>query len=234
MITLYHFGPFRGLPDPSPFCLKVDAYLRMAGLEFTSSPGAANLRKAPKGKLPFITDDGRTIADSAFIIAYLKERYGDPLDGHLDREQKAIAHAFIKMMDEDLYWCLIHSRWMDDNVWPAVREEFFEKLPFPMRTVIFAMVRRQVRKSLYLQGNGRHSDAERLEIAKQDLNALSVFLGDKPYFFGDRPSTLDAAAYAFLAEIIVPPLEFPLREYACACANLVSFCNRIRGKYYCQ
>src|SRR5690606_15668734 len=131
MITLYHFGPAFGLPDPSPFCIKVDLYLRAAGLEFECNPGFQHLRTAPKGKLPYIDDDGTRIADSEFIISHLKAKYGDPLDGGLGAEQRAVAHAFTKMMDENLYWCMMYSRWLDPRTWPTVRETLFGKLPAP-------------------------------------------------------------------------------------------------------
>ena len=232
MITLYNIGPFYGLPDPSPFCLKVETYMRMAGLEFETSSGAVNLRNAPKGKLPFIKDNGKIIPDSAFIISYLKETYGDKLDAPLDKKQKAIAHAFIKTIDENLYWCIVRSRWMDNNIWPIIKKDFFGKLPFPLKNIICSVARRGVKKSLHLHGIGRHSDEEILEIARRDLYALSDYLNDKPYFFGDKPSTLDAVAYGFLAEIIIPPLETPLKKLAISYANLVAFCDRVRNKYY--
>ena len=50
MIKLHIFGDFGRLPDPSPFCVKVDCYLRMAGLPFETVAGMDNLQKAPKGK----------------------------------------------------------------------------------------------------------------------------------------------------------------------------------------
>ncbi|MEA1888330.1 MAG: glutathione S-transferase family protein, partial [Pseudomonadota bacterium] len=62
MIKLYGFGNNFGVADASPFVLKVDAYMRMAGIQFENIPGLVNLRKAPKGKLPFIDDNGKIIA----------------------------------------------------------------------------------------------------------------------------------------------------------------------------
>lgn len=232
MITLYHFGSFQSLPDPSPFCLKVDVYLRMTGIPFTCSSGAHNLRRAPKGKLPFIEDNGKIIADSAIILDYLKQTYGDKLDAHLTAEQKAVSHAVIKMLDENLYWCMPHSRWIDGNVWPGVCEEIFGGLPIPLKQIISRRARNQVRKALLSQGTGRHSDHERLEIARRDLDALSGLLGGKTYFFGDQPSALDAVAYAFVAEMIIPWIEHPLNRLAKSYANLSAHCERIRVQYY--
>ena len=38
---------------------------------------AGDPRKAPKGKVPWIDDDGHVLGDSAFIIQYLKQKHGD-------------------------------------------------------------------------------------------------------------------------------------------------------------
>lgn len=232
MITLYSFGPAFGLPDPSPFCLKVDLYLRAARLEYRTVSGFQNLRKAPKGKLPFIEDEGTVVPDSAFIISYLKAEYGDPLDGELSAEQKAVAHAFIKMMDENLYWCIVHARWISADCWPAVKQEFFGRLPWPLRAIVPVMARRGVAKTLHGHGLGRHSDEEILEISRRDLTALSDYLGGKEYFFGKGPTTLDIAAYAFLSGMIIPAFKSRLNDLARSFPNLVQFVGRIKGRYY--
>ena len=84
MIILHQFPPAFDLPNASPFCMKLELYLRMAGLPYRNRY-TLELHRAPKGKLPWIDDDGTTVADSGFIIEYLKGKYGDPLDGKLDR-----------------------------------------------------------------------------------------------------------------------------------------------------
>ncbi len=61
MITLYTFGPYFGLPDGSPFVIKAMLLLKFAGLEYREDRGG--YPKAPKGKLPYINDDGLIVAD---------------------------------------------------------------------------------------------------------------------------------------------------------------------------
>ncbi len=73
MITLYSFGPGFGLPDPSPFVTKAEVLLKMAGLPYRVDTGGFN--KAPKGKLPYIEDNGEMIADSTFIRWHLEKKY---------------------------------------------------------------------------------------------------------------------------------------------------------------
>ncbi|MBI2993629.1 MAG: glutathione S-transferase family protein [Gammaproteobacteria bacterium] len=232
MIKLYAFGPAFGLIDPSPFVIKVDFYLRAAGLEFLRVPGFQNMRGAPKGKLPYIIDNGAVVADSAFIVSYLKAEYGDPLDGGLPAEQKAVVHAFTKMMDENTYWCLVHDRWINNACWPAVRKEFFGGLPWPLRVLVPMAAQRRVKKSLYIHGLGRHSDDEILDIAKRDLKALSDYLGDKEWFFGKGPTTLDVFAFAFVGGLVIPPFHSRMAEAARSFPNLVRFVERVKAKYY--
>jgi glutathione S-transferase len=93
-------------------------------------------------------------------------------------------------------------------------------------------VRKGVRKALYLQGIGRHSRDEIYEIGKADLSALSTWLGGKPYFMGDVASSLDAIAYAFLANILVPPFDSPLKSHAMSLGNLWPYCERMREQLY--
>jgi hypothetical protein len=49
MIALHQFPPALGLPNASPFCLKLELYLRMAGLPYRNSY-TLKLHKAPQGQ----------------------------------------------------------------------------------------------------------------------------------------------------------------------------------------
>jgi hypothetical protein len=59
MITLYTFGPAFGLPDASPFVTKAEVLLKISKLPYRAERGG--LRKAPRGKLPYIRD-GETVS----------------------------------------------------------------------------------------------------------------------------------------------------------------------------
>lgn len=131
MITLYKFGAIGDVCDPSPFCVKVEAYLRLAKLPYETQSGAQYLRTAPKGKLPYIEDEGKIIADSTFIIDYLKATYGDKLDAELSISDKAIAHAFSRMLHEHLYWVISYARWMLPHNRAVLNQLFFGAIPFP-------------------------------------------------------------------------------------------------------
>ena len=109
MIKLYQFETGYGAPNLSLFCVKVETFLKMAGLEYEVSI-VDDPRKAPKGKMPYIEDDGKIIADSTFILQHLQSAYGVNLDTELTPEEAATAHAFSRMMEERLYFILVYSR----------------------------------------------------------------------------------------------------------------------------
>jgi glutathione S-transferase len=232
MITLHSFGPKVKVADPSAFVLKVETYMRMAGIPFKAKANVNNLRVAPKGKLPFITSNQNLIADSYFIIEHLKSENGDVLDAWLTPEQKAIAHLISKSLDENLYWCIVHSRWMSDDVWPILKNAFFSDLPFPVKHIIPKVARKSVEKNLHGHGMGRHTDQEVFQIAEHSLQSLADLLADKEYFFGDRISSLDVSVFAHLAQVVLVDIKHPINARAQEFENLVAFCLRMQSSNF--
>lgn len=233
MIKLYQYEPALGLPSASPFCLKLETYLRMAQLPFVAPlVTLRDIGRAPKGKLPYVQDGTTVIADSNLIIDYLKTTYGDRLDVWLSAEQRAVALAFQRLLEENLYWALLYSRWMEPKGWADIKDVFFGKMPRPLRWFIAPLARRSMRQQLHGHGMGRHSAQEIYAIAARDITALADFLADKPYFMGDEPCALDASAYAFLANIVWVPLESALQQHALQYPRLEVYCRRMRSRYY--
>lgn len=231
MIKLYQFQPALGAHNPSPFCLKLETYLRMTSLPYEVANGA-DVRKAPKRKLPYIKDGDRIIPDSSFIIDYLKQTYGDPLDKDLSLPEQGLSLAFRRLMEENLYWVALYSRWGEDDNWKVIRELFFSDVPPILRAIIPELVRKDVLKKLDGHGIGRHSREEIYEIGKKDVKALSDFLGGKPFFLGDNPTSLDATGYGFLANLFRIELPSVLAEYAKGFDNLAEYCDRMEARYW--
>lgn len=230
MITLYSFGPNFGLPDPSPFVTKAEVLLKMAGVPYTTD--ASDPRKAPKGKLPYICDDGKVVADSTFIRLYIEKRYGVDFDEGLSAPERATAWAFERMCEEHLYWALIHARWMVDDNFDKGPRNFFRAAPSPMRPLVAAMVRRQVRQQLWGHGFGRHSKAEIEQLGISDIEALADFLADKPYLMGPKRCGADATVFAFVAGMLCPLFTTPIRDAAEKRRNLVAYRDRLMARYF--
>lgn len=230
MITLYNFGPAFGLPDPSPFVTKAELLLKMAGLAYRAD--TTGFAKAPKGKLPYIDDGGVKVADSTFIRRHIENKYGHDFDRGLSAEQKAIAWAFEKMAEDNLYWTIVHSRWTEDDNFDKGPRSFFKSVPAPIRPFVVAMVRRQVRASLRGQGTGRHTREEIAALGCRSIDAIAAFLGEKPYFLGDEPKGADATLFAFVASALCPAFISPMRDAAARHDNLRRYVGRMTARYY--
>jgi glutathione S-transferase len=230
MITLYTFGPAFGLPDPSPFVLKVEILLKMAGLPYRTATDGFG--KAPKGKLPYIDDDGERIADSTFIRWYLEKKYSFDFDRGLGPDERAIAWAFEKMAEDNLYWVLVDARWTEDANFQKGPVNFFAKVPAPLRPIVIALVRRQLRKTLRAHGMGRHSNADIVALGTRSIDAIADHLGGKPFFMGAEPAGVDATMFAFVAGALCPVFDGPIRAAAERHDNLKRYVGRMTARFY--
>jgi glutathione S-transferase len=230
MITLYTFGPGLGLPDPSPFVMKGEMLLKLAGLPYQID--TTGFAKAPKGKLPYIDDDGERIADSTFIRWHLEKKYQVDFDRGLNEEQRAVAWAFEKTAEDHLYWALIDARWMDDANFDKGPRNFFRAAPAPIRPLVIAMVRRKVRQALQAHGMGRHASAEIVALATRSIDAVAAYLGQKPFFMGAEPAGVDATVFSFIAGALCPAFETPIRRAAERHDNLKRYVGRVTARFY--
>ena len=231
MITLATFGPAFGLPDPSPFVTKADVLLQMSGLPYEKLP-SRGLGKAPKGKLPYIVDDGKTVADSTFIRTHLEKKYGIDFDRGLTPAQRGAAWAVDKMLEDHLYWITIRWRWLDDANFAKGPAMFFAGVPAPIRPVIKGVVRRSLRKTLHLHGIGRHSDEELNELGARLLQSISGMLEGNEYITGQTICGADATTYSFMLATLCPHFDNPMRTKAEALPDIVAYCERMTKKFY--
>jgi len=231
MITLYQFKPAFGLPNASPFCMKVEVFLKMAGLDYQvkimGDPG-----KAPNGKLPFIIDEGETIADSAFILQYLSSQYTLSINQTYSERDRAMGDAMAKLLEEHFYWSLTYSRWMDERYWPATKKAFFGSMPLPLQLVIPSVARGKVKTQIFQQGTGRHSEGNIYQLGIHDINTVDALLNDNDYILGAEASVYDATVYAFLANTLVPEPNTPLNQHIKSKPRLVAYCERMRTRYF--
>ncbi len=189
-------------------------------------------RKAPKGKLPYIEDDGLVVSDSRLILDYLERTYGQRLDGQLDDVQRAQSLVIQRTAEEHLYWAVLWSRWVVPRAWAALRPIFFGDLPPVMRQLVPQVVRRQMIRDLRGQGMGRLDENEIVALADRDLSALSVLLGAKAFYFGNSPSVVDAVVMGSIANIVKMPIDTALVPIAKRYDNLVNHTERLLEQCY--
>jgi glutathione S-transferase len=224
--------PVWGLQSPSPFCLKLETWLRIAGIPYTP----LILDKPPQsktGKVPYmLLDDGSILADSNVIIRTLARERGIDLDDQQAPEQQARAHAVLRLVEESMYFTGVWERWMLPAYWHITRDGYFGTLPGPMRALFAGLVRRKIKAVLHGQGTLRYEPEEILARGAADIRALSALLGQQAYFHGLRPGVADASAYGMLANVLAYPGATASKAAVEACPNLVAFCRRIESAYW--
>ena len=108
----------------------------------------------------------------------------------------------------------------------------------PAGVLTFLMKHTYFRKSLKklkAAGFGCYTDSEIDDMGKKDLKVLSELLGEKEFFFGDEPRTLDLKAFVWLALLMNVDKEVPcpLRDFVEEeCKNLVGVYNRVKVSSY--
>lgn len=232
-ITLYQFPPLFGLPNASPFCMKLETYLRLADLKYDVVT-IRSLARSPTRKAPFVDIDGRLMSDSGLIIQHLEATYGHPVDGKLTLAERAQSLAFQRLMEEHLYWVAVYMRWVD----PATRADWQPYLqswlgvPGFLSALVGRLAARGIAKTLRKQGVGRHPPEALWQMGISDIQALAHWLGNREWGFGDKPTTFDACLAAFVGNIVCTPWSSPLRTATAKHGNLVVHYQRLMTRCF--
>lgn len=231
MITLIQFPMAPNRHSYSPFCLKLETYLKVARVPYENQL-TISMSKSKKKKMPMILDQGELVEDSTLIIEHLKQKHGIDLDQHLTSEQKAIAKAFQWLCEKSIADIIVYFRWVDINNWPKYREVIFRNAPWIIKVTVANTIARNIKNTLYKHGMGRFTDAEKLKILDDNLLAISNYLGTKKYFFGDQVSTIDTILYSHLVQVaprsIVPQFEGMIKKYP----NLEKYLHHFLKAYW--
>ncbi len=219
MIELHQFAAVDGF-NLSPFCAKVEIYLRLARLPYRVVVDPPF--KGPKGKLPFVVVDGHTIADSDAILAHFEATRPDPLDAGLDAAARTKAHLLRRTLEESLYFAMLHDRWAIDANWRRVRDGFFGMIPAAARPLVTGLIRRKILRDLKGQGTGRMSVAEVHARGVADIEAVAAALGARDFLVADRPTTIDVTLHAFLDNLVNGGFPGPLHDAALGAPALMA------------
>ncbi len=245
MIELVRSAGGIGAIELSPVSLKVECYLRMAGLSYQSVyNGFIRHGQSPTKQVPFITDtDGTVVAESEQIIVYLENKYGNRLNGNLTSEQKAIGHGVHRICDQSIYYVAGIERWHKDYGLKTITDHWSDvylphNILFPVSKFFFTLLLTKSRYGLkrilgHYGAYGGHSMATIFEMGDRDLGAISTLLGSKPYLFGDKPSSYDAAIFGAVHNFYALSYSSELRKLTDEkYPNIVEHHERIRNRYF--
>lgn len=230
-VVLWSFPAAWGMPSASPFCTKVETWLRMTGLphEVRMLQG---LPRSGSGKLPYIElPDGSVLSDSQAIIERLTTERGVLLDAHLVGVGRATALMVRRLLEEHLYWQVLYERWADERFWPQTRAAYFAHLPAAVRWAVPSFARRSALANAAGHGISKYSAEARQRMLEDDVAALAAVLGDDDWFVS-RPSHVDAVAFGVIGGALSVPFEAPSKLAVLAHPKLVAHAERVRARWW--
>jgi len=235
-VYLVQFPRCGSIVSTSPFGIKLETWLRFAGLPYTNISNQLTIGSA-KGQIPFIELNGRQFADSQAIIEMLTEKYNVKLTEKMSDLEKAQARALQVYIEESLQRIVVYDRSRDCS-WFATSDGFIDNISgvkkWAFQHLLVGRVQAGLRNILQAQGMGRNSPDEVDEIAKKDLSTLSTILGNKDYLFGHTPNHVDAILFGTLVSLLDPPLNSTVIKpfIEGTTTNLHDYVKRIKSKYW--
>ncbi|KAF7637720.1 hypothetical protein Mgra_00002979 [Meloidogyne graminicola] len=87
IVNLVQFPRTHTIVDASPFCVKLETWLRITGIKYKNVSNEFS-KSSAKGQVPFIELNGRQFADSNFIIDHLRSHFKLTIDENLNNKEK--------------------------------------------------------------------------------------------------------------------------------------------------
>ncbi|KAL7842582.1 hypothetical protein SRHO_G00242710 [Serrasalmus rhombeus] len=230
-IILHQFSrPKNGVPSLSPFCLKMETYLRMVDLPYQNYFDGS---LSPQGKMPWIEYNHECVSGTEFIIDFLEEKLGVSLNKSLSGPEQAVARAITKMVEEHLYWTIVYCQWVEN----VEQTQNLLDVPGPLSEVLkWTLCQLNgglVKREMFCQGIGRFTRDELYTLMERDMRTLATLLGDKKYIMGSKVTSVDATVFGHLAQAMwTLPGSKPEQLIKGELINLAMYCERIRRKFW--
>jgi hypothetical protein len=256
-LVLYTFPPVPGSYSSSPFCLKTESFLRIIKVPYekcyTSSFGkygtSPYLRIFDGDRADTDSDDFEEISDSNQIMARFLE---DPdfdtsqCKASLTREQNAIAHSCLRMLEEHTsqigFYYRYHLHMESFCEATQLRERLFMGDTSVLGRIFFVIFKKGMvsgwGKRARQRGFTRYDSPEDVwAMSCEDIQALEdLFASNQTenYFFGQsHPGVLDCAVFGHLSQFLFIDMEFPQKIYLRErCPGLLRFMGHFKQTFF--
>lgn len=226
-----------GLPAIEFNSLRVLALLKFSGVHAEVRKSSNSLRKS-NDQFPVFRHHKLKLTTFQAILNHLQNQNCSP-DIDLNAVNLSESLAYRTMIEEKLYPAVRYLWWVDEkNYIDLTRPWYARILPFPLNYYYPGRNKRENEKlfhSLHPDKEGKEIEHEVYREAEKCLTCLSIRLGENDFFYGNRPTSLDAVVYGCLAPLLKVP--FPnriLQNHAKASMNLDNFVHRIDRTYFRQ
>ncbi|KAJ3186796.1 Metaxin-3 [Irineochytrium annulatum] len=139
----------------------------------------------------------------------------------------------------ELYDALLFNRWLDaENFARSTRPMMAKTLPWVTRYHVPTQLRQKAQSRLKRYRIMLDVDGEAVNevylMARDIFKSLAAKLGDKPFFMGTHPTSLDAIAFGHLSMHAIPSLKNP-RLFSILTfefPTLIAYCDRVQKSLF--
>ncbi|XP_023026149.2 metaxin-2 [Leptinotarsa decemlineata] len=214
-------------------CLAVEAFLRMCDLDYDIEQRSNAEAMSPSLKLPFIKSGRYVIAELENIVSFVNGR-GISLTDHLDMDQKANMRAYMSLITNVIELAELYVCWFDEknyNAVTSVRNGIMYS--WPLNHIQNRLKKSMVKKKLKaMEWYQKNIDDVCLDV-ENCCEALNVRFDQGPYFFGSKPTQLDALVFGHLFAILTVDLPNNiLRLIVEKYPELIEFVQKIDKEYF--
>lgn len=210
MILLVWEGDY-GLTSIDSECLHVIVYCMLTNAPVTIKQGRSSMLYYKK--YPLLISGNLKLRSVHDIISYLR-LHGYTLDYNIGLKQCTDSYAFANILTKRFKEISYYVWWIDEVNYDRLTYSWFAKaMPFPFNHLYPRYCRRMARRILDTTVPPQEKDSTKNYVyclAAETFSALSGRLGDSPFFYGDKPSSLDILVYAYLAPLVYIP--FPSND----------------------
>lgn len=224
MITLYQLPPAFDLPvSVSPYCTKVEAYLRLTGRAYETAKG--DVRRSPNRRVPYVAgvEGEALLADSGAILAHL-EAEGPALDAGLSEAEVQKTEELQALIQRDIYFACLYARFVDPAGWVHQKPTVKALVPWILAPILVPIIRRSQVTACAEHGFTNAADYTRAVTA---IERVSNELGDQRFLLGDAPHVVDCTAWANLMHTAHTLASSPAREAVRADHRLMAYLDRV-------
>lgn len=220
-------------------CLAVRTYLTMLGLPFDVELRANAEFISPGGKrtkLPVFRVENFIYAEFEPIVHFVEQKGFSLTKDWLTEEETKDMRTYICLTEAIFTNAEQYISWVDKDVLEKVtRQRNGCVYPFPLNHIQNWRKEWAVRRQLKVaEENYLELSMDNVIERVEDLcTSLSRLLDDKLYFYGDRPTELDALVFGHLFSIFT--MNLPNTALAMTInkfKNLTEFCKNIDQKYF--
>jgi len=220
------------LPD-NVACLAVQAYLHMVDLDFVVQYRTNAESMSPTGRIPFIKAGDFVVAEMDHIVSFVNSK-SISLVRDLNDSQRADMRAYMSLVNNVLGNAELYLSWIDDVTYNSVTKPRYSSVyPWPLDVVLTWQKQKQIANKLKALGWAQKSLEEVYTEVENCCKALSERLDNETFFFGSRPTELDALVFGHLFALLTTPLaDNRLKNIVEKFRNLVKLAEKVDRIYF--